>query len=285
MLNILTKEEIVKYSELLFLPPKTTEELERGEIWFERISDVFAKDPDGVSQRLNNLDCYMDDPDVEEVGVEDSVYLLLSRGLAGDGIIMSDEKGDIGYCLIYPVSRELNGNLPKAYKKTRERSNWNKIAEYLTEMGHQNIQITEKDLFHHYDYAIKRRNMRRCGLGRLVLRYTLDKCLPDGCVAVGFIDFRSHGDSLVAATKAGCILGREVNPSPDGNHPSVLEIFSKKISYRFTGEEIPYHHVRDGIDRFPIAVKEIVNRKFPRTCLAFNFEKDKLCSVDVDNIV
>lgn len=263
------------YQSLLKLSDEVTNLLRERRLKFDRIARVAQGNVGEAERRVFGLDCYeKEDPNVEIESKETREYLLSASGLRGDGFILVLDGRDVGYALVHPVVSLFNSDCPEEYRKMSERiEDWNGIVGYLNNVFRLESLLTTNDLFHHYDYAVavskgdsfsknrewkeeRLKELRGKGYGRLLFRYTMDSVLPKDKISVGFIDSGSlHLDSLVSAMKAGCFIGKEINPSFDGNHPSFLEIYGTQLIPRFTGRAIKYNHKRDNIDVLPGAIR------------------------------
>ncbi|MEK6959208.1 MAG: hypothetical protein AABW59_04140 [archaeon] len=269
MIATLSKKDALAYAQKIDLPESTVSLLANGGLAFERIGECAKGNLSMTAKRILALDCYKDDFNVQLETPECIDYLISKDGLVGDGFFLMHNGADIGYCLVYPVKNERRKDLPADYSEVRRRANWGDISRYLSSALDAE-GLGENNLYHHYDYAIKPLHMRGCGFGRLVLRYTLDLCLPKNCLSVGFVDYERHSASLTSASKAGCLMGQNVFPSPDGFHPSFLELYSKKMDITFLGEEIAYAHKKDSFDLLPKAIHAVVDAEPKKKLVGFN---------------
>src|SRR3989338_2975668 len=221
----------------------------------------------------------------------------LHRG-HGRGLSLELQGSNSGYALLHPVAPMYNRRCTPFYKEARKRANWEGIRAYLSTVLSREIRLDQ--LYHHFDYAIippvgervtikdearreqEKERDRKKVLGRLVLRASFDKVLPPEAIAIGFIDpDPSHCDSLIAAARAGCLIGREVDPAFDGPHPAFLELFCKTWQWDFTNIPVlsqrtgqPYDHHKEGKEGLPDALRAAF-RSYPKSLVGFCRERNR----------
>ncbi|MFC2143611.1 hypothetical protein ACFLQN_04400 [Candidatus Aenigmatarchaeota archaeon] len=266
--GLLRAEILERYQRDLALPVDTVEALKDGTYGFELIGPAYTIDPTGFLDRLDGMDYYEDeygdgddDGTVEEESHDDMTYLM--SDLNSNGLVLMRGDDDVGFCMLYPVAEELKDGLPAVYQRGRERISWSEIASYLSEAT--DTMLTESNLRHLYDIAIKPER-RETGLGRTIRRATSDLFLNRG-LSVGFIDSsegeENHLDSVLVATRAGGVIGKELPQSYDGPHPSFLAISGgqgiNKLTRNFTGRELKWRGSSDrDLSQLPDALREVV---------------------------
>jgi hypothetical protein len=284
-----------RYQSELALPGITVSGLDTGFYSFERIGESAYKDPTGTADRIMNLDCYGKDKAksaVETESKKDTFYMLTD--LKGDGLILKagtgKRKKDIGYALFYPVANEValdaEGKLPEYFAGACKRADWAGKASYLSGLVKGNDKITPSDLYHFYDYAIKPEGSRRNGLGRLVTKYSSDMLFDgsDGLQAsLGFIDSSVdslHADSMIASMKSGRLLGKRCKVSPDGNHESVMSVYSPSVLVSFTGGPLSYRRGESPLKLRDEVIKHVSRN--PGIVVGFNPETGRFGEATVE---
>jgi len=253
----LSEEEVREYAKKFKLDAGTSYSLLQGDLQLERVQIAAENNLEQTVELAYDLDCTDDEPEVQPETTDDMSYLISKDGLAADGVLLFHQGEGIGVSLSYPIKNEKRPGLPQVYSDIRERAQWGKAAEYLSRVFGTNIG--EDDLHHLYTYAVAEDEFRCHGLGRLIMRYTLDNIVPYDRVSLGFIDSRDeHAASMIATMKSGRVIGKEVNPSPDGTHSSFLAFSINDMELNFTGRPINYNHKKDDITKLPAAIREIV---------------------------
>lgn len=245
----LSDSSIECFAEELLLPASTVNMLKLGLVSFAPVSVLAAADLKGTALRVKALDQYGQDSNVMQSETVSSLTDLLDPlKIGAKGVIMQVANQDAGYALVYPVYAETRSDLDSYFYETRARSPWSDILALLKANIQGLTNISEADLYHHYDVAIQSPiqppdleeiHLRRRGLARLCIRQAYHQ-LSGMSISVGFIDSSpKRSDSLLSFAKAGGFLSKEVFPSPDGEHASFLTVYSRDLwQKRFSGNVV-----------------------------------------------
>ena len=258
----LSEERIKHYAELLDLPQETAEMLKSGEISFQRISDL--KREIGIPaliERISPIDKLLwnwdyNGEDRNEVAVEFN-YILSPEKLDSDGLLVQHDGKDIGYCLLFYVPNVQRNNAPNIFHKIEENINWPALTGFLNQITDNDI--SEERAWYVHDYGISDKELRGKGMGRLLMRHTLDEVVPEKDVAIGFIDSGNIG-SILSGTRAGRVIAKEV-PSPYKGLPYHVGQENTFVSFTFNGIKPTYtgNEVLYGSkDEIPQKLREVV---------------------------
>ena len=107
-----------------------------------------------------------------------------------------------------------------------------------------------------------------------MLHHTIAELLPKNAIMVGFIESSFPNPSLIASTKAGCLIGKNVRFSPDGKHPSFLEIYWKGKCYVFDGKIISVDSRKEPLKSVFAKIRNCL--KSNRHLVGYNSRKKRL---------
>lgn len=250
--------DLEQRSQRLSLKPPLVAKLTNGTLYLEQIRVCTTTSLDATAKRLEGLNMYADDEGVVSEGPEAYRALLDPDLLDGNGCFLVERRSsgadvDVGYALWYDVRNEDRTGLPSHFRQCSERADWTTVRRHVRETC---ASSPARLLLHHYDYATLPTH-RRLGIGRLLLDCGLS-LWPDDAMAVGFIDSSSSRvDSVLAATRAGCVIGREVDSSPDGPHASFLEIYSQR-GFKLDWSSRVIHRAGDPLDGLAERIRHAV---------------------------
>ncbi len=260
MAHDLSKEQIEQYAEKLNLPEQTVKKLESGELSFERIADLKG-DIQALIDRIAPIDKLLwvwdyNGEDKSEVA-EEFNYILSPQKLDSDGLLIQLNGKDIGYCLMYHVPNVKRNNAPNIFHKIEENINWPVLTEFLN--GIADHDISEEIAWYLHDYGISDKSLRGQGLGRLLMKLSLNTVVPDKNVAIGFID-SGNASSILAGTRAGRVIAKEI-VSPYKGLPYHIGEDNTFLTFTFSGVEPFYTGKEVSFDRkedLPYKLREVV---------------------------
>jgi hypothetical protein len=241
-----------------------------GLLTYQTLQDAARFDIKDAAERIFALDCYAGEGDVE-AGNSDLYVFLLSQ-FGANGVFLIYNGRDVAYSLIYPIAREESGfGVEEGLLEGRNRiGGWKTMLKYVNESISTAYSIN--DVWHLYDYAVKSRPLhelnsgaedplRKIGLGRLVLRMGNDVSLDNNDISIGFIDDtkgEKHLTSLLASTKSGELLGKQSPVSHDGDHTSILCLFSKSVNFYLKDESMVVEQPKS-LNDFAENVRKVTN--------------------------
>jgi hypothetical protein len=233
-------------------------------IGFISIREACAKGFPAVEETIGELADLPWQGDVEHGHVieetdDDWEFLLKNDGLNLEGVILAvkspaeDGEGTVwrpvAYSALYRVANEyqepadfgqLRSDLPETYRVINERTDWTAISEYLGTVTGADTSISLENILLQYDNSVFHTEDRGGGLGTLGLYIASQHSLKCGDIRVGFIDSlgKTHLPALLSSSRAGVLIGREVEAAPDGDHPAFIALKGKGYARMFTGEAL-----------------------------------------------
>jgi len=270
----LSGAQIEQYAKSLDLSEQTVGMLRTGEVSFERIADLRSDIP-SLADRICPMDKILWNWDFRKDGSDlkrDSNGVILRDKntvlkeyetffspdkLNTEGLIVKRDGRDVGYCLSYPLTNILANKSPEMFQCIGKAINWKAITGFLNRAA--NHGISEETTNYLFDYGISDISLRGNGLGRVLMRYSIESFIPERNIAIGFIDFRNVS-SILAGTRAGRVIAKEI-PSPYKGHPCHKGEDRTFLTFTFSGVEPIYTGKEVSFDRkedLPYKLREVV---------------------------
>lgn len=253
-MKVLTHDEIERYSRVMELPEEILRSLERGEFYLDRIADAAKKDPLKTGSRVKALNFWGDDPLSASDVLND---VVAPDRLGGDGYFLVKGGVDSAMTVHYPVKNEKRRGINPILTVMGKISGWGDTSRYLNSATGRS-DISPDNIWHLYDYSVAEGTRER-GIGRFMLRYSVENTIGEGDVSVGFIEIdeepdENHVYTMKASPKSGRFFSREAK-SPYCNLPAIQTLFYKGMEPKFTGNALTYPTNAGEMPRFIEEIK------------------------------